>query len=256
MMTTRLYTALALGLTFSAAFATASVQAALPQADALMIASDRARGGAIDGLIMESTVTAYDADKAGKSYQVRVYSNTDDSLVTFLAPQHSIGIKFLMQGRNMWLISRETSKPVPISPRQRLLGDASNGDVATTNYARDYSAVTVGEAQVNGEPCYELELTAKGSNTTYQRIRYFIAKDRHLALKAEYYTASGQHFKTAYFEYRSRLVTDKGSFPFVSKMQIFSELNKGQRTDLIYRDPQVAELPPSTFDMQALLADF
>lgn len=253
-MITRFQHTLAVGLTLIAVAVSPRAVATLPAADELMRASDRARGGTIDGLIVESIVTAFDNDKAGKSYTIKVYSNSDDSLITFLAPQTSVGIKFLMQGRNMWLISRETSKPVPISPRQRLLGDASNGDVATTNYARDYSAVTLGEAEVKGKPCYELELTAKVASTTYSRIRYFIAKDSHLALKADYYTASGQHFKTAYFDYDNRLSTDKGSFPFVSRMQISSELNKGQRTELTYRRPQVSELPPSTFDIQTLMA--
>ncbi|MGH9961924.1 MAG: outer membrane lipoprotein-sorting protein, partial [Pyrinomonadaceae bacterium] len=223
-----------------------------PDAETLLRESDRARGGNVDGIVIESTVSSFHDADAGKVYSIRVYSDVDNSLVTFLQPEYSVGIKFLMQGRNMWLMSRETKKPVPISPRQRLVGDASNGDVATTNYVRDYDGKTLGEDQVNGEPCYKLELTAKQSNVTYDKIVYYISKKNHLGLKAEYYTVSGRHFKTAYFQYGNRLLLDTGTFPFMSRMEILDEVEKGERTELLYNAPEIKRLSPSMFDRNSL----
>jgi len=241
------------GILLATVMVTVSATSPLPNARKLLLASDQARGGNIDGLIMDSTVTAYHGDEAGKSYTIRVYSDTNNSLVTFLYPQHSTGIKFLMRGRNMWLISRESRKPIPISPRQRLLGDASNGDIATTNYGRDYDAKTIGEVLVKDVPSYKLELTARAPNVTYHRILYYISKDTKLALKAEYFTASGKHFKTAYFEYANQLQLENGSYPFVSRMEIVNELTPQEKTELVYRNPQASHLPPSTFDTQYLM---
>lgn len=227
----------------------------MPEAQALLGESDRARGGAIDGLVMESTVSAFHGADAGKVYSLRVYSDANNSLVTFLKPEYSTGIKFLMQGRNMWLMSRETKKPVPISPRQRLIGEASNGDVATTNYVRDYDAKTLGEADVNGEPCYQLELTAKANNVTYDKIIYSISRKSHLGMKAEYYTVSGKHFKTAYFHYDNQLTLNGKTFPFMSKMEIISQVETDEKTELVYGAPEVKHLPPSTFDLNSLISN-
>ena len=44
-----------------------------------------------------------------------------------------------MLGDDMWVYLPDTSRPVRITPLERLSGDASNGDVARTNYAVDYS---------------------------------------------------------------------------------------------------------------------
>ena len=41
-----------------------------------------------------------------------------------------------------------------ISARQRLTGLAANGDIASTNYARDYEGTIVGEEVVDGEPTW------------------------------------------------------------------------------------------------------
>ena len=62
------------------------------------------------------------------------------SLVETLAPLNSKGARMLQVERNMWLTKPGLKKPVPISPRQRLSGQAAIGDIAATNYAKDYSA--------------------------------------------------------------------------------------------------------------------
>lgn len=224
-------------------------------AEELLQESDRARGGSVDGLSMESTVASFRGDEEAKRYSTLIQADKNNSLVTFTAPAYSAGIKMLMQGRNMWLLSPDTKKPVPISPRQRLIGEASNGDIATTNYAQDYNARVLGEEKVGSEACYKLDLTAKNTKVTYDRIVYYIAKDSKLGIKAEYYTLSGKHFKTAYIHYDNELQYNGRTSRFASKMEIIDELVKGQKTVLVYRNPEVKPLPLSLFDKNALMAN-
>ena len=107
-----------------------------------------------------------------------------------------------MLDRNMWFAKPGLSKAVPISPRQKLLGGAANGDIASTNYAGDYKIVQTSEDTFNNEPCYLLDLSAVDKKATYDRIKYWISKERLVGVKAEFYTVSGKLFKTATFEYK------------------------------------------------------
>ncbi len=56
-----------------------------------------------------------------------------------------------MLGDDMWIYLPDTSRPVRITPLERLSGDASNGDVARTNYAVDYSPVYLRTEKVGAE---------------------------------------------------------------------------------------------------------
>jgi hypothetical protein len=220
----------------------------------LLKASDRARGGEMGGITMVSTVVSYQDNVEDKSYSLKIEADQDNSLVTFIKPATSAGKMMLMQSRNMWFLSPDVSKPVPISPRQRLLGEASNGDVATTNYSRDYEATLVGEADVAGQPCYVLDLKAKEANVAYDKIKYYISKDSHLALKAEYLTVSDKHFKTSLMEYGNRIDFQGKSMPFVSKIEIQDQVQTGQKTVLAYEQVQAVDVQPSRFDLRALLS--
>ena len=64
----------------------------------------------------------------------------------------------------MWIYMPTASRPIRISPLQRLMGQASNGDVARTNFATDYDAKSVTE---DGD-AFVLDLVAKRSGRRLQ----------------------------------------------------------------------------------------
>lgn len=228
-------------------FLSAVAQAA-PDVSALMQAADRARGGGLPGIVWVIDMTTRDADgEQRRSLQVSADGRSNDNVAEFLAPQKVRGQKLLMLGRNFWFVRPGLSKPVPISPRQRLLGDVSNGDVAATNYAGDYRAHWLRQEVVDNEACELLELTAAADGVTYDRIRYWVSSSRQVALKAEFYTLSGKLFKTARFEYANSLRFEGKSLPFVSLMRIQDAVNPAEISELRYREVRVEALSPSLF---------
>ena len=71
----------------------------------------------------------------------------------------------------MWLIVPGASRPIPVSPNQRLLGGASMGDVASLRFAEDFTAVLRPEPEaVRGKNCRVLDLTAKSPNAPYPHV--------------------------------------------------------------------------------------
>lgn len=231
-------------------------QAGAIDAQAIVRKADQARGGDLDsGIAMQSTIVSLKEGKEVRSYSVQIDSHDGNSLITFTAPAFSRGTKMLMRQRNMWFLSTDVKKPVPISPRQRLLGDASNGDIATVNLARDYAAKITGEAMVDNLACHVIELVARTKDTTYDRIVYYVTKADQLGVKAEYYTVSGRLFKTASMRYENKLATGGRSIPFLSRMEISDALDKKQKTVMTYVNPQLRSIPPSRFDLQSLMTN-
>ena len=68
---------------------------------------------------------------------------SDRSVVEFTFPQTEKGKYLLMLRDAMWIYLPTASRPIRISPLQRLMGQASNGDVARTSFTVDYNAAAV-----------------------------------------------------------------------------------------------------------------
>ncbi len=219
-----------------------------PAAEMLLRDADRARGGVATGITWNATVEAdEDGNRTSRSFLVKARDN--DALVESLAPARHKGEVMLFNDRVIWFVKPGLRRPVSISARQRLSGDAANGDIASTNYARDYEGSVVGEETVNTEPAYRLELKARAKNVTYDRIRYWVSRRRHLGLKAEFLTVGGEVFKTAEFEYGNTLRSLAGEFPFVSRMTIKDATGAGTVTRILFEAPRAEPHPVTMFNI-------
>lgn len=214
--------------------------------------ADRARGN-FDGLVWDILITSND-DSAQESRGMTVKFKGSNTLARYTSPPNYNDRMVLMVDRNMWFIRSGLSKPVSISPRQKLLGDAANGDIASTNYSADYKAVLLGEETVHGEPCYVLDLKAATKNVTYDRIKYWVSKERLVGVKAEFYTLSGKLFKIGEFKYDNRVkLNDQEEIPFVSELIIRDSIQKDRTTTMTYSHIKVQPIPDATFNLNVLV---
>lgn len=222
------------------------------EALALLKRSDEARGSlGDDGLEWKVTIQVTEAGESSeREFNVKAQGN--DSIAESLAPQRNKGEVFLFNDRTMWFFKPSLKKPVSISARQRLSGQAANGDIATTNYARDYEPTIESSDQVNKEPCKVLMLKSKEKNTTYDQIRYWVSVKTGRAMKAEFLTLQGKVFKTATFEYDNKVSRKGKDIPFVSRMTITDALNAENKSILMYARPQISKFSSSIFNVNNL----
>lgn len=213
--------------------------------------SDRSRGN-LDGLVWTAVITSREGSKT-QERSLLIKNRGRNTVAEFTAPAKVKGNMLVMLDRNMWFVKPGLRNPVAISPRQKLTGGVANGDVASTNYAGDYDAAAAGEESVDGEPCYVFDLTANNKKTTYDRIRYWISKQRLLGVKAEFYTVAGKRFKTATMQYNNRLRTKSGDLPFISRMTIYDAVIKDNVTTMDYRDPDIKPLADAVFNLNLMI---
>jgi hypothetical protein len=213
--------------------------------------ADQARGN-LEGVTWEVSLESVENTRT-ETMTFDVKARGFDILGQTLAPPRSKGNKILMLHGNMWFYKPGLSKAVPISQRQRLLGNAVYGDIAATNYANDYEATALADDTVNGEICYVFDLLAKDKKTTYDRIKYWISKARVVGVKAEYLTVSGKQFKSATMTYANTVQINGEARPFISQIVIHDELMTNNVTTLTFSRPELQPLPSYTFDLNLMV---
>lgn len=219
-----------------------AASAAPPDADALLKQSDQYRNG-WPSYVLRVKITTYSSGKPDeeKLYEVS-QKGEEKTFIEFLSPREK-GEHLLMLGDDMWLYLPTASRPLRITPLERLTGNASNGDVARTRYADDYTAVYVRSEKVGTEDCNVLELTAKRKGATYRKIMYWLRVQDARPRKAEYYMASGKMFKSATFDEYAPVA---GKL-LLRRYTLYDEIHHNSRSIIEYSDITQRELPDKLF---------
>jgi outer membrane lipoprotein-sorting protein len=217
----------------------------------LLKLSDQARGGGLPGLSWYVDVVNTGNGTDDQGMRLRIKATDTASVAETFEPLRSKGSKMLQVDYNMWLSKPGLKKPIPISPRQRLSGQAAIGDIAATNYQRDYTVKFLRDEMMDKKQCHVLELTAKNRQTTYDRVLYWISEGHSVGVRAEFYSLSGKLLKQAEFEYANRIEIQGKSVPFISRMVITDALTDA-RTTLDYSQVKVQSIPPDQFDVSHL----
>jgi len=218
-----------------------------PSADKILQLSDMSRNGWISYGV-HTTIENYENGslKDEGVFDVTI-KGMNKTLVKFLNADVK-GQYLLMVDDDMWIYMPNTRKPIRITPLQRLMGDASNGDVARTRYAEDYSATFLRDEVLDGTPCDVLDLHAKRDGATYNRIIYWIAKETNRPKRAEIYLTSGKYYKSidfnTYAEIDGRML--------LTKMTITDKLRSGRTTIMKYDSYGPRNLPDKYFNKDYL----
>jgi outer membrane lipoprotein-sorting protein len=217
-------------------------RAETPDAEVLLKRSDVYRNG-WPSYVVKVKITNYESGKADeeKLYEVS-QKGTEKSYVEFLSPREK-GQHLLMLGDDMWVYLPDTSRPIRITPLERLSGDASNGDVARTNYAVDYIPSFVRAEKVGGVECHLLDLAAKRKGATYQRILYWLRISDARPVRAEFYLTSGKHIKSATFDEYMQI----GGKSLLRKLTLYDEIRHNSHSVLEYSNPAPRDLPDKLF---------
>lgn len=187
----------------------ASPVVAAPDAQAILAASDAVRNPS-KSFAVTVTLIEYRNSKQTDSNTLAVYSKADTSsgqyrsLLRFLAPQRDANKLMLKNGNDLWFFDPASLASIRLSPQQRLLGQASNGDVVTVNLAKDYTAALAGEEDMtDGERvvrrCHKLDLAAASPDVTYHHVEMWIDTVSSRPVKARFFAESGHLLKTAYY---------------------------------------------------------
>lgn len=182
---------------------------AAPDAQALLAASDTIRNPS-QPFRATVTLTEFERGVQVNATTLVSFARTLESggqfasLLRFVQPARDAGKAMLKNGSDLWFYDPSTKASVRISPQQRLIGQASNGDVVTVNFARDYQATlasdeTIQDGERKTRRAHKLQLTAINDDATYGTIELWVDEATSAPLKARFFADSGRLLKTAYY---------------------------------------------------------
>lgn len=207
--------------------------------DAMLRDADRYRTGA-DNLQVDTLVQSYKTDGTlDKERRYTVFAQQDRRTLVLMQSAAEKGQKVLMLGDDFWLLMPSSQRPMRITPMQKLLGDASTGDIATMRWSGDYTATLVGEEPCQPDEaraCYRLALQAARKGVTYQRVELWLARQRHEPVRAQLYVQSDKLAKTAHFE----LDASRGQ---VDAMVLIDQLGQQRQTRIRYLQRKERAVP-------------
>ena len=218
-------------IALAAALACTALGAFAQDVPALLKAADKYRMSS-DNMQVDTQISVFKTDGSpDKERRYTVFAQAKhQSLVLMQSPAEK-GQKVLMLGDDFWLLMPGSQRPLRITPMQKLLGDASTGDIATMSWAEDYTGTLAGEERC-GDPeqaCVHLSLAAVRKGVTYQRIELWLGKARHEPIKADLYVQSDKLAKQA------RFVFDKPAAPTtVTAMMLRDQLTNKKETQVRY----------------------
>ncbi|MGF6726225.1 hypothetical protein P3T43_005613 [Paraburkholderia sp. GAS41] len=207
-------------------------------------------------------LTEYHNGKSVDADQLIVYSKKNpsseafDSLVQFVLPVRDAGKLILKNGNDLWVYDPNNKASIRISPQERLLGQASNGDVVTVNLSHDYKATLEAQEDIkDGEKqtrhCYRLLLNAAGGDVTYDHLRIWIDSTNNELVKGLFYAQSGGLLKTVYY----RKFADNLGVRIPTEAVIIDGVDPNSVTVMDFSNYQKKEIPDTWFQ-RAFLQNF
>lgn len=222
-----------------------------PDASALLEGVDAMRLPPGDAEI-SIRVTAYRNEETDRSSHYKIlYGENGDSVVEVMSPARSRGQKILATDQGLWFRAPRSRRPVRITPLQRLMGEASYGDLSRIRFTHDYSAAFDEEAMreaLDGVECWRLRLTPKSSAAQYRSVLLWVSVATGAPVRAAFFLASGKHFKSAQF---AEPVSRDGK-TLVESVAYVDEFHRDRRTLLELERVLERDLPRRVFTRKYL----
>jgi outer membrane lipoprotein-sorting protein len=204
------------------------------------------------------TLVEYRGNNPIQKIELTIFAKEDESgrfnsLVRFEKPLRDRDKIMMKNGNDLWYFDPISKASVRISPQQRLMGQASNGDVVSVNMARDYDADLSGEASIQdadqkSRNCHLVKLSAREDSVTYRKIDLWVEKETFIPVKGKFYSDSGRLLKIAYYR---RLVNELGRNRPTETI-IIDGLDRTLITKMTHTDYQFVEIPDFWFQKEYL----
>ncbi len=229
-----------------------------PSPDAIVASADRVRNPD-SSFHVKYDLVEYVGGAERERIALVVYAKPDvqagryRNLVRYSAPPRDLGKAVLYNGSNLWFYDPASRASVRISPQQRLIGQAADGDVLTANLSRDYAAKLVGAETVDDADrkktdCWHVDLAAKDDEAMYLRIEAWIERGSYRPVKSKFYSDSGRLLKIAFYNaYKSVLGAARPT-----QAIIIDAVDTRLVTTVSSSDYQQSDIPDWWFQREAL----
>ncbi|OQY55185.1 MAG: outer membrane lipoprotein-sorting protein [Candidatus Parabeggiatoa sp. nov. 2] len=227
-------------MSFACTSQAANVQTILNKADSYRLPEETVQ--------VKTRVDLYKSGQLDKTRHYNVYIKPGRRSLVIFKSAVERGQKVLMLNDKFWIVMPKSRRPIRITPMQKLLGEASTGDIATMTWSEDYDGYVSGKEMINNIPCLKLALHTIRRGTTYARIELYVAQDGYWPVKANFYMASGKLAKRAYFT-----LTEVEGRKQVKAMTLYDKIQRQRQTVIRYLSLTPRSIPDKFYNPMYLV---
>lgn len=223
--------------------------AELPDPHQLLVKADSYRQ-AYEETELEVRLQGYKGDALDKEGRYHVALKGSDRALVKRLDGRDYGQKILMTSHGLWLRMPRTTRVLRITPIQRVLGEASYGDLGRMRWQDDYQAELVksDRGTIDAVPVVQLLLHAKSDGAIYPRMDLWVAIDDARPIEAVFYLPSGKAFKRAQFGKPERVNGRR----LIRSTVYYDELKPQSHTVMIVDKVIASAHPDRLFTLEAL----
>ncbi|UAB72567.1 outer membrane lipoprotein-sorting protein [Vibrio sp. SCSIO 43132] len=200
-----------------------------------------------------SVVHVFKNGEKEKTHQYHVYTRPQRQSLVVFKSRVEAGQKMLMLEDNYWLVMPKSRRPIRITPMQKLLGEASVGDISTLTWSDDYQGVFEGKETLTTLSGSEIQtnkllLTAKTKGASYHSIELWLEQESDFPVKANLIMKSGKLAKVAWFTKGERNNEDA-----VVSMTLLDKIQPSKKTTIEYQEISSYELEDKYYNPSFLV---
>lgn len=207
------------------------------------------RGFAEEPFIFDMRIATFRGGKqSGPTQQSSVlFRDFSAVLVDFTAPAAYAGRRILFSGQQMWLSLPNTSRMVRISAADRLMGEASNGDIL--NIDLDLYDIEAHEDEgVEGVDYKRISAVANQPGVLYPRVDFLLDKQTSRPFRSYHFASSGKVLKVAQYV---KFGVDGGR-ERLRQLILLDPANSANYTVMEFSHYRAADLPSALFAPSAI----
>lgn len=192
-------------------------------------------------------------DKSDLLYEAAIYrrDKADKMVILFTKPSTEAGKGYLRIDKNLFMYDPNVGKWERRTERERIGGTGGQRrDFDEWRLADEFVPSFEGMDKLGQFEVYHLKLKAKDKDdVAYPVVELWIDTDSHNVLKQQEFALSGRLMRTTYYpKWRKIESKEKGGWVYFPKeIRIYDEVEKGNRTIIVFRDVDLKPLPDNIF---------
>jgi hypothetical protein len=194
--------------------------------------------------------------QAGKdvlAYELTIYRRDDQDqlMMLFQKPKLEAGKGYLRLDRNLFIYDPTVGKWERRTDRERIGGTGSRRtDFDESRLAQEYDPAYVASERLGKHNVHHLKLTVKsGIDVAYPTIDLWVDQDSETILKTQDRALSNKLMRTSYYpKWEKRFSPSKqADVYFPKQIHIFDEVEKGNQTQIVFKEIDLSSLPRNIF---------
>ena len=192
-------------------------------------------------------------DKTDLLYEAVIYrrDRTDKMVILFTKPKSEAGKGYLRIDENLFLYDPNVGKWERRTERERIGGTGGQRrDFDESELSEKYVPGYVASESLGKYEVHHMKLEAKDrDDVAYPIMHIWVDKDSGNVLKSQEFALSGKLMRTTYYPKWERIYNEeKDDYVYFPKeIRIYDEVEKGNRTIILFRNVELESLPDNIF---------